>query len=349
MGKIKTFIGIDISSKWLDIAIIRSQKTEEVLRIKFDNTLAALRAWKSQLKIQRVFLNKSTLVIFESTGVYTDSLLRFLTNESCLVCNESALRIKNSMGIQRGKSDVIDAHRIAQYGYYHSDNLTFWTAPRKQIIQLRQLLANRERILKYSNALKIPLKTNSFFQRKKDSTFIQKLNNNAINGLDESFGQINESIDDLVESDSNLKSQFKLITSVPCVGRITALYLIVYTDEFKRFKEGKKLACYAGVAPFENTSGSSTMGKSRVHRIANQTLKRVLHTGALAAVSHSGDLKNYYQRKVASGKSKLQVINAVRNKLVLRVMAVINRGTPYQKEWISPNYHLNYADIVQAS
>jgi transposase len=199
------------------------------------------------------------------------------------------------------------------------------------------------------NSLKVPLKTNDLFLDRKDAKYLRELNYAAISGLEESLEKINESIDALIENDILLKNQLHLMTSVPGVGRIIALNLIVFTDEFKRFKDAKKLACYAGVAPFEYTSGTSMKGKTRIHGIANKTLKRLLHIGAMSALKCQGEYRSYFDRKVASGKNKRLVINAIRNKMVLRVMAVINRGTPYQKDWISPKYHLNYGDIVQAS
>jgi len=43
------------------------------------------------------------------------------------------------------------------------------------------------------------------------------------------------------------------------------------------------------------------------------------------------ELKTYYHRKVEEGKSKMLVINNIRNKLILRVCAVIKRQQPYKK------------------
>jgi hypothetical protein len=40
-------------------------------------------------------------------------------------------------------------------------------------------------------------------------------------------------------------------------------------------------------------------------------------------------MKNYYERKVAEGKPKLMVLNAVRNKLISRVVAIVKRETSY--------------------
>ena len=73
------------------------------------------------------------------------------------------------------------------------------------------------------------------------------------------------------------QSKCNWASSVPGVGMITALNVIVATDEFEKISEVKKFACYAGVAPFEHTSGTSIRGKTRVSKLANMTLKKLLH------------------------------------------------------------------------
>ena len=54
---------------------------------------------------------------------------------------------------------------------------------------------------------------------------------------------------------------------------------------------------------------------------------------AIAAISHPGELRNYYVRKVDEGKHKMTVINNVRNKLVNRIFACINNNRIYQKNF----------------
>ena len=44
---------------------------------------------------------------------------------------------------------------------------------------------------------------------------------------------------------------------------------------------------------------------------------------AIWAIQVEGELKAYYHRQLAKGKHKMSVLNAVRNKLVLRVCACI--------------------------
>ena len=63
--------------------------------------------------------------------------------------------------------------------------------------------------------------------------------------------------------------------------------------------------------------------------MANQKLKKLIHLAAMAASRSNSDLKLYYIRKVKEGKNKMSVINAIRNKLIHRIWAVIQRQTPY--------------------
>ena len=53
---------------------------------------------------------------------------------------------------------------------------------------------------------------------------------------------------------------------------------------------------------------------------------------AAVAIDHkkTGDLKTYFERKVAEGKNKMTVLNAVRAKLVARMFAVIRNNRVYQ-------------------
>lgn len=59
---------------------------------------------------------------------------------------------------------------------------------------------------------------------------------------------------------------------------------------------------------------------------------------AVAAIRSEGDLQRYFEHKTKEAKPKMAVLNAVRNKLVHRMYAVIKRGTPYIK--IYPNLTL---------
>ena len=54
--------------------------------------------------------------------------------------------------------------------------------------------------------------------------------------------------------------------------------------------------------------------------------------GALAAVTYYDEFKCYYKRKLQEGKPKMLILNNVRNKIILRLAAVIRNDKPYMKQ-----------------
>ena len=55
---------------------------------------------------------------------------------------------------------------------------------------------------------------------------------------------------------------------------------------------------------------------------------------ALSAIKGPGELKTYYERQLGKGKAKMSLLNAVRNKLVLRVCACIRANQLSDREYI---------------
>jgi transposase len=90
-----------------------------------------------------------------------------------------------------------------------------------------------------------------------------------------------------------------------------------------------------GIAPFPYQSGSSIKYKNRVSKLGDQKLKSLLNMSAWNAIRSVPSLKTYYERKVAQGKNKMSVINAVRNKLLAMALSVIRRSQPFTKEYSS--------------
>jgi transposase len=152
-----------------------------------------------------------------------------------------------------------------------------------------------------------------------------------IKELTQDIKQVEAAIKELIKADAALLNNYKLLVSIKAIGFVTAVYMLAYTENFCKFLNSRKFACYAGLAPFEHTSGTSLRGKNRVSHYANKKAKCLLNLAASVAIQHNPEMKAYYQRRVAEGKSKMGVLNIIRNKLVDRMFAVIKRGTGYQE------------------
>jgi hypothetical protein len=84
-----------------------------------------------------------------------------------------------------------------------------------------------------------------------------------------------------------------------------------------------------GTAPFEHQSGTSVKGKTRVSSLSNGQLKKLINMVAICACTYNPELKLYYKKRVNEGKNKISTLNIIRNKLIARMFAVVNRGTVY--------------------
>ncbi len=331
----KSFIGIDVSKLWFDLSlmmVINGEKREMITQ-RFENNLPGLKLLTKWLKAQGVLFDNSTLVVIENTGVYHRLIWEYCTEKGLSLHIGNAAGIKWSLGITRGKNDVTDSQRLCSYCYRHADEPKAAPVLDPVILQLKDLVTARTRMITQINSTKVYLKELSLSNNKEVQKALEKAHKAALDGMKKSLDLINKQIKIIISEHTSIKENYKLLISVPGIGPVTAIYMICCTANFASRISGKQLACYAGVVPFTNESGTSIKGKKKVHKMANKDLKKLLHMGARSVATNNAEFKTYYERKLKEGKHDLGIINAIRNKIVLRAVAVINR-----KEYYVDNY-----------
>ena len=318
------FIGVDVSKATLDWAVFDGKTI--LLQSQSENTEKGIKATLKLIRALPGFKASQSVCCAEHTGIYNAHLLAYLHKLSFPLWLESSLQIKKAGGLQRGKTDAIDAVRIAEYAFRFRDKICLWQPPRPVLQKLAALSALRQRLLRIRQQLQQPINEQQGFIEKSLQKQLAKNCQASLKAINADLTSAEKQINELIQRDDRLKELFGWITSVPGVGDAIAAEVLVATNEFKAINEPKKLACHAGVAPFEYKSGSSVRGRTRVNRHARLRLKSLFHLGAMSAVRMKGELRTYYQRKVTEGKNKMLVLNAVRNKLIHRVCSVVHRG-----------------------
>lgn len=322
------FIGVDISKKTIDAAI-KLQDQEQIHHSQFRNSNEG---FKDMIKwiLQRGGKDKSSwLFCMEHTGVYVLPLSCFLSDHQFSFCLENPYHIKHSMGLQRGKTDKKDAIKIARYAFLHREELKLSRFQGKTMIKLQALLSYRDRLINAQKGFKIASGELSGFVEKEISSQIQEDTKSLVKDIEARIKKVEIQIDSLLKEDVDVYNNYTLAKSVKGIGPIIAAYMIMYTQNFTSITESRKFASFSGIAPFESSSGSSLNKGSSVSHMANKKMKSLLNSGAWSAALSDNELKHYFERKVKEGKNKLSIINAIRNKLVGRVFAVVKRGTPY--------------------
>lgn len=323
----KLVIGIDISKNKLDVCIIQDPNSKHHEYFIVENNSKGIRSIFK--KIQGYKVEKDQILFcFETTGVYGMPLCTELQKMDFRYSMIPAIEIKRAKGLVRGKSDKTDSFDIAQYAITHEHKLKETKLPEADLMKLRLLLTEREKhvkvITQFANT-----EENEDFLDKEICKDILKHNRKTVSLLKKQLLELEKAIMKIVNGNEQIKKQYELAQSVPGVGPQTAINLIVTTQCFSAFDNWRKYACYAGVAPFEYTSGTSIKGRTQVSHFANKKIKSLLHMAALTAKRSDAQLKAYYDRKVQEGKNGMLVINAIRCKIIGRVFATIKRETPY--------------------
>jgi len=321
------YIGIDISKAKIDMAVI-SPTYENVLHQVCDNNIASLKACFSKL-LKKLKAGVSELLICcEQTGIYGRPLEQVCTAMQLPLWVEPAIKIKYASAGMRGKSDKKDAFRIAEYCLRYADRVKLYKESPEACQKLQTLLGCRETLLLQCNQIEQQLNEASVFDKEKYQ-LLKSCFETPLKALKRKILQIEKEIARIKESNSEIKANAELIKSIPGIGEQTALHFIVYTKNFTTFHTANHLACYAGVAPFPDESGT-IVKRARVSSLANHKLKKLLHLAAMAAIRCKGELRDYYIRKVTEGKNKMLVLNNIRNKLIKRMFVVLKNRTPYQ-------------------
>ena len=322
--KISETIGIDISKSWIDARMHVAQ-----LEKRFDNNRSGYRQMINWMEKHLSASKDSILFAFEHTGLYSYGVASYLSSMGYHFILIPALEIHRSMGIVRGKDDRIDAAKIALYAYRRKDEILPYQMPAEIICHLRHLLALREQLVKQKAGFQASLKEHSCFLTKSQEPDFFQIHQRMIHYLAKQIDRIDVKLTDTIQQDQAMYQIYELIMSIKGVGPQTAYYMIIHTNGFTLFKEWRKFASYAGTAPFPYQSGSSIKGKTKVNQMANKKMKSLLHSCAMSAIIYNPEMKAYYKRRVEEGKSKMSTINIIRNKILARIFAVVNRGTPY--------------------
>ena len=321
------YVGIDISKRRLDWQV--NDQNHQMATGTVPNKPSGIDRLLQQWTDQGIPLGE-LVVCFEHTGPYGLLLATMLQQVGIRYVMVAAAEVQRSLGIRRGKSDRIDAGRLAEYGWRFRDRLSPGRLPSKALLELRGWLLWREKLVKMRTGMTNAIKANELTGRVADLDEINNQMQIQHGQLTEQLRQVDRKIASILRTSSSLRSQYELLVSIPGIGPVIAGWLLVYSEEFTRFANARQFACFVGSAPFPNQSGQQK-SPDRVSRWRCVRMKTLLLNGVHSAIQYDPELRAYYRRKCAEGKHPQSVRNAVICKLLYRVFAVIRRGTPYVK------------------
>ncbi len=323
------FIGIDISSKTLDICI---KKDGQAVYSTIGNTIKDCNKFFKRLLVNQ---EHKIYIAMENTGRYNYNLYEALERFSFLVYVINPIHIKKSLGLVRGKNDRVDAERITLFIEKNHMDLPQWKPNTESMKQLKVLQTERKYRVKIKSGLIRQRADYKLMNTNGMDKELLKLNESLIRNIDAQISKIEAKIQFIIGNDQRLREQANRMRTIPGVGKVLSWMVLSKTEGFTKIDNPRKMACFAGVVPFDHQSGTSLKYRPRISVFADKELKKVLHLAAMSAIRLQNDLRTYYLRKIEEGKNKMSVLNAIRNKIIHRIFALIKNQTFYENRLVA--------------
>lgn len=315
----KKYIGVDVASVKLDIFY---EKKHQV----FTNNQAGF----EKIKLMADRLANFAFVV-EETGNYDDKLLYQLHGYGFEVYTIRAFDAKQAANLfgPGYKTDKTDAKLLSDHG--HQLPINRWFPPNQAIKEAKELSSLQEYYIAQKTAAQ---------NRLHSAKFLHEPNKMIIEEIKDTIKHYEDKIKKLQKEEENIlrkeaPEQFKLLISIPGVGKKTACLLIRESGNFRVVPTAKKLIAYVGYNPCLYQSGKNQNPSGRISKKGNGKSRSILFMASLSASWANKQCKDKYERALAAGKAKKKALVAVIDKMIHQAYAVIASGKPYDPEFIS--------------
>jgi transposase len=304
-----TTAGIDTSKSKLDIAVHGRSERWQVA-----NTVAGWRELADRLAEAEV-----DRVGIEATGGYERGVVEHLRTAGFTVKVLQPVQVKafGRVHLRRAKNDALDAALIAAC-MAALDPSGIVPDPRlaKLADQMTFLDQLGEDIARFKTRL----------EHIDDPRLRRIVLGDIVRFKARKLAQIRD-IAKQLRSHHDLAARLDLVLSIPGIGELTALAIVIRMPELGQVSR-EEAAALAGLAPFDSDSGQFK-GQRRIAG-GRSRLRRSLFAAALPAAFRWNDaLIALYRRLIAAGKAHNVALIACARKLLIYANTVVQRGTPW--------------------
>jgi transposase len=328
MDTIEAVVGIDVSKKRLDVALLVNGKIK---------TKQAIENTPDGYKFLLEWLSKSKLALqslhacMEATGVYYEPVALALHEAGIRVSviNPGCIKGFSQSENLRNKTDGIDAALIARYGAAMKPMV--WVPPPLEQRQLRawsmRVQALKDIRQQEENRLEVHQVTGM--------TDVAEHVRQHVAWLNTEISKLEHDINDHIDRHPDLKRDAALLNSIPGVGDVTVARILGHLGDIRRFDSAKSLAAFLGVTPKQRSSGTSLKGRTMMSRTGSTSMRAALYMPSLVASRYNPILKSFSERLRSTGMQRKAVIGAVMHKLTHLIYGVIRTGKPFDAKYLT--------------
>lgn len=318
------FLGIDVSKKTLDVALIEEENPQrKPLHKVFPNTPVGHRQLLEWLPQRRGKSEASFHACLEATGSWADAVALALhqAGHKVSLVNPALIRAFAQSRLLRTKTDKADAQLIARFCQMH--NPALWTPPPPEITALQALVRRLETLLEMRTMEENRIGSGVACAQ------VQADLEAHVADLEARIEKTRHQIKEHIDRNPNLRQQVQLLESIPGIGAATAALLLAELGDISQFTKARQVAAFAGLVPRIRESGSSVRGRARLSKIGSSRLRKSLYFPAITALRCNPIIKAFGLRLSAQGKSKMLIVGAAMRKLLHLAYGVLKTQKPF--------------------
>ena len=307
---VTTYVGIDVSKAYLDVAILPGEETMRV-----SNHAAGIAGLVTGLRDLT-----PGVVVLEATGGYELEAWTALTEAGLpvAVVNPRQVRAFARASGRLAKTDRIDAETLASFAQRMKPEPR--RLPDEATLALRELVRYRrqltEAMTQARNRLRRAVVTRGELQE--DIAYLKR-----------SLAQVEGRIAGLIEQVPAFQDLAELLSSTPGVGPVVTSVLLAELPELGSLNR-KQAAALAGVAPLNRDSG--TLRGRRTVWGGRADLRTTLYMSVIAAISCNPAIRAFYLRLRDRGKpAKLALTACIR-----KLLGILNAIARTKRAWSAP-------------
>lgn len=310
-------LGIDVAKFKLDAVLLLATNSHAATFPNTPKGFQALARWLTPCPVP-------PRVCLEATGTYSLPVAHFLHARGAVVSlvNPLAIHFFARTQMSRNKTDAHDAALIARYGQQHQPRP--WHPPTPAKAQLQPLVRAREQVLAsrvtaQQQLESAPAATAKYFRAQ-------------LRLLDRQLAALTEQMAALLQTHAPLRHAVALLTSIPGVGRVTALTLLATMPDIDQLHSARQLAAFAGVTPSQRQSGTSP-GRTHMSKLGHRRLRKALYFPALTALRCNPRVQALAIRLAQKGRPKMVIIGAAMRLLTHLMFGVLKNQTPFDPHY----------------
>lgn len=300
------YAGIDVSKGWCDAALEAGN-----LGARFEQTPRGRDELTTWLHAHGV-----THAVLEASGGYERPVLRALDKArvmACLVPPHRVRALAKAAG-RNAKTDALDARVLAAFGRL--------LAPRVRVSQDAQAQALAALVRRRRQVVDMLTLEENRRQQEEDPGVLADIA--AISEvLRTQLTALDRRIANQIRTCDALRAKHDVLVTFNGVGPVTCAVLLAEMPELGSL-DAKQAASLAGLAPFNNDSGTS-QAKRSIHG-GRVGVRCALFMAALSAIRHNAEIKAFYKRLREAGKPQKVAHIAAARKIIVILNAMLRNA-----------------------